>query len=71
MSTRRERSFECVFAHDRNEYRFHVRAWNAQEAEEQLRASLHDNGVRDAGTLSILDRRGAELRRSDYAFDSR
>jgi hypothetical protein len=69
MISHREKSFECVFARDRNEYRFHVRAWNAQEAEERLRASLRDNGVLEAGTLSILDRKGAEVLRSEYAVD--
>jgi hypothetical protein len=71
MSLHREKSYECVFAQDRNEYRFHVRAWNAQEAEEHFRASLHDNGVRDGGTLSIRDRRGAEVLRSAYAVEPR
>lgn len=69
MSSHRERSFECVFAQDRNEYRFHMRAWNAKEAEEYLRASLRDNGVMEAGTLSIRDRKGAEVLRSEYAVD--
>jgi hypothetical protein len=71
MSVHRENSFECVFAQDRNEYRFHVRAWNAQEAEAQFRASLLDNGVRDGGTLSIRDRRGAEVLRSDFVVAPR
>ena len=71
MSSHRENSYECIFAQDRNEYHFHVRAWNAKEAEEHFRASLHDNGVRDDGTMSIRDRKGAEVLRSDYSFDSR
>jgi hypothetical protein len=65
----RESFFECIFNPDRNEYRFHVRAWNAKEAEEHIRASLRDNGVRDSGTLLIRDRKGAELVRTGYAYE--
>ncbi len=68
MATR-ESFFECIFSPDGNEYRFHVRAWNAREAEEHIKASLRDNGVREAGTLLIRDRKGAELLRSGYAFE--
>jgi len=64
----RERFFECVFAQDGNEYRFHVRAWSATEAEAHIRASLHDNGVRDAGILVVRDRKGSELLRTEYAL---
>jgi len=46
-----------------------VRAWNAKEAEEHIRASLRDNGVRDSGTLLIRDRKGAEILRSGYAYE--
>jgi hypothetical protein len=69
MATR-EKFFECIFSPDGNEYRFHVRAWNAKEAEESIRTSLHDNGVREAGTLLIRDRKGSELLRSGYAFEA-
>ena len=65
----REKFFECVFAPDRNEYRFHVRAWSAEQAEEHFRASLRDNGVRDPGTLLIRNRKGVEVLRSGYAFE--
>jgi hypothetical protein len=65
----RERFFECVFAPDRNEYRFHVRAWSAEQAEEHFRASLRENGVREPGTLLIRDRKGVEVLRSGYAFE--
>jgi hypothetical protein len=65
----RESFFECIFNPDGNEYRFHVRAWNAKEAEEHIRASLRDNGVRDSGTLLIRDRKGAELLRTGYAYE--
>jgi hypothetical protein len=65
----RESVFECIFNPDGNEYRFHVRAWNAKEAEEHIRASLRDNGVRDSGTLLIRDRKGAEILRSGYAYE--
>jgi len=66
MSAAREKFFECVFSQDRNEYRFHVRAWDPQEAEEQLRASLRDNGVRPPGTILIRDTDGTELLRAEY-----
>jgi len=66
----RESFFECIFNPDGNEYRFHVRAWNAREAEEHIKASLRENGVRDSGTLLIRDRKGAEVLRSGYAFEA-
>jgi hypothetical protein len=69
MATR-EAFFECIFSPDGNEYRFHVRAWNAKEAEETIKTSLRDNGVREAGTLLIRDRRGSELLRSGYAYEA-
>jgi hypothetical protein len=64
----RERFFECIFTQDGNDYRFHVRAWSATEAEAHIRTSLHDNGVRDPGTLVVRDRKGSELLRSEYAL---
>jgi hypothetical protein len=64
----RERFFECIFTQDGNEYRFHVRAWSATEAEAHIRASLHDNGVREAGILVVRDRKGSELLRSPYVL---
>jgi hypothetical protein len=67
MSSRRETSFECVFAHDRNEYRFFVRAWIAKEAEENLLASLRENGVREPGVLHIRNKRGVDLLTAPYA----
>ena len=65
----REDFFECVFAPDRNEYRFHVRAWSAEQAEVHFRASLRENGVREPGTLLIRNRKGVEVLRSGYAVD--
>lgn len=65
----REIFYECIFNPDGNEYRFHVRAGNARDAEAHIRTSLRDNGVRQPGTLLIRDRKGAELLRSGYAFD--
>jgi hypothetical protein len=62
----REAFFECVFAPARNEYRFQVRAWDAKEAEEHLRASLRDNGVREAGALLVRNRNGVEVLRSGF-----
>jgi hypothetical protein len=68
MQPHHESSYECLFAHDRDEYRFHVRAWNAGEAEESFRISLRQNGVRGPGTLSIRDRNGVEVLRSSRAI---
>jgi len=65
----REKFFECVFAPDRNEYRFHVRAWSAEQAEAHFRASLRENGVREPGTLLIRNRKGVEVLRSGYVVD--
>ncbi len=67
---KRERFFECACAHDRNEYRCHIRAWTPEEASEHLRLALREDGVRDVGTLLVRDRRAAVVVRSDYAFDS-
>jgi hypothetical protein len=61
--------YECIFSPDGNEYRFHVRAVDPLDAEAHIRTSLRDNGVREAGTLLIRDRKGAELVRSGYAFE--
>jgi hypothetical protein len=66
MSTR-ERFFECVLSQDREEYRFHVRAWSARDAEEEARASLRESGVREPGMLRIRDPKGVELVSSSYA----
>jgi hypothetical protein len=66
----RESFYECIFNPDGNEYRFHVRAGNARDAEKHIRNSLRGNGVRERGTLLIRDRKGAELLRSGYAFDA-
>jgi len=62
----RESFFECAFLQDGNEYRFHVRAWDPQEAEEHLRASLRDNGVRPPGTILIRDADGTVLHSVEY-----
>ncbi len=59
----RERFYECVLALDQNEYRFHVRAWTAEEACDHLGASLRENGLLDAGELVVLDGKGGELLR--------
>jgi len=62
----RERFFECIFATKRNEYRFHVRAWNAQQALEHLRDDLRGCRVAAAGDLQVL-LRGKVLLRVPYA----
>jgi len=68
MHPHHETSYECLFADDREEYRLHVRAWNAGEAEESFRISLRQNGVRGPGTLSIRDRKGVEVLRTSRAI---
>jgi hypothetical protein len=67
----RQSFYECIFNPDGNEYRFHVRAGSARDAEKHIRNSLRDNGVREAGSLLIRDRKGAEVLRSGYAFEGR
>lgn len=64
----RERFFECVLTQERNEYRFHVRAWNAREAEQEVVASLRENGVTEPGTLHVLNPKGVEEITSSYAL---
>jgi hypothetical protein len=63
----REQFFECVLRQDRDEYRFHVRAWNAKAAEEEARASLRNSGIQESGMLAIRDPKGVELVRSSFA----
>ena len=65
----RESFYECIFSPEGNEYRFHVRAWSAEEAQEHLRASLRENGVREPGAIRVRDRKGVDLLVSGYAFD--
>jgi hypothetical protein len=43
--TRGDRFYECVFAADRNEYRFHLRAWTPEEAAYHFDAELRENGL--------------------------
>ncbi len=62
----REQFFECTFASGRNEYQFHCRAWNPDEAEEHFRSLLVSDGVVDPGTLLVRNLRGQVLRRGDY-----
>ncbi len=66
---KREPFFECVLVADRNEYRFHLRAWTAEEAELHFREELRSNGVTASGELQVLDRNGGLARRSAYAPD--
>jgi hypothetical protein len=61
----RERFFECIFTTERNEYRFHIRAWNAQQALEQLRDELRGR-VTVAGEVRVL-LGGKELLRLPHA----
>jgi hypothetical protein len=67
----RERFFECVLSQDTDEYRLHVRAWNARDAEAEARVSLRSSGVPDQGTLHIRDPKGVELVRASYTSASR
>jgi len=53
----RERSFECVVIVDGREQAFHVRAWDAWGAEEQIRASLKESGISRAATIRVHDGR--------------
>ena len=68
---RRERFYECTFVQERNEYRFHVRAWSPEDAAEHLRAALRDDGVREAGTLLVRDRKGSVVAQREYELDDR
>ena len=63
----REKFFECVLSQEKDEYRFHVRAWSARDAEEEARASLRDGGVREPGTLRFRDSKCVELVQASYA----
>ncbi len=64
--SRRETFFECAFVVERNEYRFHVRAWSATEAGQLLHEELQEIGVQDCGELRVLDAKGGVLHRCPY-----
>ena len=63
---KREAFFLCVFASDRNEYQFHFRAWDEEDAESHFREALRGNGVDSTGELVIADSTGKIVRRSFY-----
>jgi hypothetical protein len=65
--TKRERFFVCVFAADRSEYRFHLRAWTPEEAAYHLDAELRENGFAIPGQIRILDPRGKTVLSLEYA----
>lgn len=62
----RETFFECALVVDRNEYRFHMRAWSAAEAGELLHHELQEIGVHECGELRVLDARGGILYHCAY-----
>ncbi len=64
--TSREPFYECMFVSERNEYRFHVRAWTADEAEAHLRSALESSGLTAEGEPRVLDSKGRLLRRSAF-----
>jgi hypothetical protein len=66
LATRRERFFECVFVAERNEYRFHLRAWTPEEAAQHLKAALWESGLVVPGELRVVDPRGRVLVRLAY-----
>ncbi|HEU4383988.1 MAG TPA: hypothetical protein VFR85_10880 [Anaeromyxobacteraceae bacterium] len=63
---KRESFFSCVFASEKNEYQFHFRAGDAEDAEIHFRQALHGNGVGSRGELVIRNPRGEVVRRSLY-----
>jgi hypothetical protein len=63
---KRERFYECVLVSDRDEYRFHFRAWDAEEAEQRLMDDLREHGLTVAGELRVLDLKGKVIRRGQY-----
>jgi len=64
---KREQFFECIFLSDRNEYRFHFRAWSPEAAEFLFRDELRSCGVNAAGTLLVCDLKGQLMRSADYS----
>jgi len=63
---KREQFFECVFVSDRNEYRFHFRAWTPEAAEFLFRDELRACGVSALGTLLVCDSKGQLMRSAEY-----
>jgi hypothetical protein len=66
LMPRRETFFECVLVVERNEYRFHMRAWTATEAGQLLHRELQQVGVHECGELRVSDRKGSVLYRCSY-----
>jgi hypothetical protein len=64
--TSHEQFFECTLVLDLNEYCFHIRAWDAAEAEDHLCTSLRENGLHQPGAIFIRDGRGTVLRSASY-----
>jgi len=64
--SKRESFFECVFVSDKNEYRFHFRAWTPEDAAKHFRDALRSNGVTSTGALLIRGPEGELLRRVPY-----
>ena len=64
----RESFYECVYVRDGSEYRFHVRAWDAKEAEAHFRAELLADGIREPGKLVVLGRKGTPVLQTEYAL---
>jgi hypothetical protein len=67
LAAKREQFFECVFAADRSEYRFHLRAWTPEEAAQHLVSELGEYGVEVAGEVRVVDPRGKVLVNVEYA----
>jgi hypothetical protein len=63
---KRGRFFECVFSSEGNDYQFHFKAWNEEEAELHFRETLRGYGVRSHGTLLIRNPKGQIIRRAEY-----
>ena len=51
---------------ERNEYRFHFRAWTPEEAAQHLTDQLAENDVEVEGEIRVLDANGAVLLRRGY-----
>ena len=63
---KREAFYECVLSAERNEYRFHFRAWSAEAAAVALGAELHAYGFTAPGTIEVRDARGRLVARAAY-----
>lgn len=54
MQVKRESFYRCIFSSPRSRRVAHVRAWDADEAEQLFRTELRTDGVDERGTIEVV-----------------